>query len=179
MDIIGAKNRSRSNRKKLISKPLAMRLECEDFTDDKKVIDNGEAVLNHEEDFWDANGIQRWLLTSKIPLTEENGEIIGLVGIGRDITEQKLAQEKILKLSKGIEQSPVSIEITDINGIIEYVNPIFCETTGFTAEEIIGKHARILRSEQMLPETYYDLWETIKSEVFGGKSFSTRKKMAL
>jgi len=146
------------------------------FTDDKRVIDNGEAVLNREEDFWDANGIQRWLITSKIPLTEENGEIIGLVGIGRDITEQKLAQEKILKLSKGIEQSPVSIEITDIDGIIEYVNPRFCDTTGFSAEEVIGKHARILRSDKMPPETYDDLWETIKSGGIWRKELLNKKK---
>lgn len=131
------------------------------FADDKRVIDNGEAVLNREEDFFDANGTQRWLLTSKIPLTDENGKIIGLVGIGRDITEQKQAQEKILKLSKGIEQSPVSIEITDVNGIIEYVNPGFCKKTGYSPEEIIGKHARVLRSEKMPPEIYKDMWETI------------------
>ena len=146
------------------------------FADDKKVIDQGKAVLNREEDFWDTNGLQRWLLTSKIPLTGENGEIIGLVGIGREITEQKAAQDQILKLSKGIEQSPVSIEITDINGIIEYVNPRFCEITGFAAEEIIGKHARVLRSNEMPPETYADLWETIR---FGGiwrKELLNRKK---
>jgi len=133
------------------------------FADDKRVIDNGEAVLNREEDFFDGNGTQRWLLTSKIPLTDENGKIIGLVGIGRDITEQKQAQEKILKLSKGIEQSPVSIEITDVNGIIEYVNPGFCKKTGYSPEEIIGKHTRVLRSEKMPPEIYKDLWETIST----------------
>ena len=118
----------------------------------------------------------RWLLTSKIPLTDENGKIIGLVGIGRDITEQKLAQEQILKLSKGIEQSPVSIEITDVNGIIEYVNPCFCETTGYSSDEIIGEHARILRSDKMPPETYQDLWDTIRSGGIWKRELLNRKK---
>lgn len=131
------------------------------FIDDKTVMGTGLPVLNREEDFYDTKGNQRWLLTSKIPLTDENGKTIGLVGIGRDITEQKLAQEKILKLSKGIEQSPVSIEITDANGIIEYVNPQFCLTTGYTSEEITGKHARTLRSDLMPAEIYADLWKTI------------------
>ena len=175
LDIIGAKTEAEVIGKTDLE-TFGYEIGMRGFTDDKMVIDNGKAVLNHEEDFWDANGIQRWLLTSKIPLTEENGEIIGLVGIGRDITEQKLAQEKILKLSKGIEQSPVSIEITDIDGIIEYVNPIFCETTGFTADEIIGKHARILRSDQMHPETYHDLWETIKSGGIWRKELLNKKK---
>lgn len=146
------------------------------YLDDKKVIETGEAILNSEEDFYDINGDLRWLLTSKIPLTDENGKISGLVGIGRDITEQKLAQEQILKLSKAIEQSPVSIEITDVNGIIEYVNPCFCETTGYSSDEIIGEHARILRSDKMAPETYQDLWDTIRSGGIWKRELLNRKK---
>ncbi len=146
------------------------------YLDDRKVIETGEAILNSEEDFYDINGNLRWLLTSKIPLTDENGKISGLVGIGRDITEQKLAQEQILKLSKAIEQSPVSIEITDVNGIIEYVNPCFCETTGYSFDEIIGEHARILRSDKMPAETYQDLWETIGAGGIWKRELLNRKK---
>ena len=146
------------------------------FTDDKKVIDSGEAVLNREEDFWDANGIQRWLLTSKIPLTEENGEIIGLVGIGQDITEQKLAQEKILKLSKGIEQSSATIVITDLNGNIEYVNPAFTATSGYSEEEARGLNPNILKSGNMESAVYINLWETISSGNVWRGELQNRKK---
>ena len=75
------------------------------FEDDKKVIDTGEAVLNREEDFYDNNGVQRWLLTSKIPLSNENGEITGLVGIGRDITEQKKMQVELIGSKEKAEES--------------------------------------------------------------------------
>ena len=146
------------------------------FADDKMVIDTGVAVLNREEDFFDSNGVQRWLLTSKIPLADENGIIVGLVGIGRDITTQKQAQEQILKLSKGIEQNPASIEITDIHGIIEYVNPKLCETTGYTYEEIIGQHARILKSNEMQEDTYIDLWKTIRLGNVWKKELINKKK---
>ena len=146
------------------------------YADDKMVIDTGVAVLNREEDFFDTNGVQRWLLTSKIPLTDENGKVLGLVGIGRDITAQKQDQEKILKLSKGIEQNPSSIEITDINGIIEYVNPKLCETSGYSSEEIIGQHARILKSNVMSKETYSDLWKTIGSGNVWKKELINKKK---
>lgn len=175
LDIVGAKSEA-----EIIGKTD---IECYNneiglrgYIDDKKVIETGEAILNREEDFYDINRNLRWLLTSKIPLTDENGKIIGLVGIGRDITEQKLAQEQILKLSKGIEQSPVSIEITDVNGIIEYVNPCFCETTGYSSDEIIGEHARILRSDKMPPETYQDLWDTIRSGGIWKRELLNRKK---
>lgn len=150
------------------------------LTDDKKVVNEGIPVLNREEDFYDNRGIKRWLLTSKIPLTDENGKITGLVGIGRDITEQKQAEEKILKLSKGIEQSPASIEITDVNGIIEYINPRFTQTTGYTEAEVIGKHARILKSEAMPEEIYRDLWKTISSgEVWKRELINRRKDGSL
>ena len=150
------------------------------FTDDKKVIDSGEAVLNREEDFWDENGIQRWLITSKIPLTEENGEIIGLVGIGRDITEQKLAQEKILKLSMGIEQSSATIVITDTNGNIEYVNPAFTATSGYSEEEARSQNPNILKSGNMGTSVYKDLWETISSgNVWRGELQNKKKDGSL
>lgn len=146
------------------------------YEDDLKVIKTGQPVINREEFFFDDQGAERWLLTSKIPFPDENGNIIGLVGIGRDITEQKQAQDKILKLSKGIDQSPASIEITDINGIIEYVNPKFCETTGYSPEEIIGKHARILKSGKMPPEIYHDLWETISTGRIWKRELINKKK---
>ncbi len=146
------------------------------FADDQRVIQYGIEVLNREDYFYDANGIKRWLLTSKIPLSDENGKIIGLVGIGQDITEQKLAQEKILKLSKGIEQSSATIVITDIDGIIEYVNPAFSENTGYTELEAIGQNSRLLKSGLMPLETYVDLWKTIRNgNVWRGELYNKRK----
>jgi len=146
------------------------------YDDDLQVINTGKSVINREEIFYDEAGSERWLLTSKIPFPDELGNIIGLVGIGREITEQKQAQEKILRLSKAIEQSPVSIEITDLNGIIEYVNPKFCEATGYSFDEIIGQHARILKSYEMPTDTYDDLWETISSGNIWKKELINKRK---
>ena len=146
------------------------------YDDDLQVINTGKSVINREEIFYDEAGSERWLLTSKIPFPDVLGNIIGLVGIGREITEQKQAQEKILRLSKAIEQSPVSIEITDLNGIIEYVNPKFCEATGYSFDEIIGQHARILKSYEMPTDTYDDLWETISSGNIWKKELINKRK---
>jgi PAS domain S-box-containing protein len=84
-----------------------------------------------------------------------------LLEIFQDITDRKRTEETINKLSAGIEQSPATIIITDINGNIEYVNPRFTETTGYTFEEVRGKNPRILKSNRMTPEEYKDLWKTI------------------
>lgn len=64
------------------------------YADDIKVI-QGQAVINREEYFLDEEGKKQWLLTSKLPLRDQNQEIIGLVGIGRDITEQKQATQAL------------------------------------------------------------------------------------
>ncbi len=146
------------------------------YEDDLKVINTGQPVINREEIFWDSAGTERWLLTSKIPIRDENGNINGLVGIGRDITELKHSQEKILKLSEGIEQSPVSILITDINGTIEYVNPCFCETTGYSEDEVIGKNSRVQSFGEMPDEIYHDLLNTISSGNIWKGELQNRKK---
>jgi len=65
------------------------------FADDQSVMQSEMPVLNREEYILDENGLKRWLLTSKLPLRDIDGRIIGLVGIGRDITERKQAEQEI------------------------------------------------------------------------------------
>src|SRR5438105_515694 len=58
------------------------------FADDQAVI-AGQPVINREEYFLDDTGKKHWLLTSKLPVAGENGTVVGLVGVGRDITSLK------------------------------------------------------------------------------------------
>jgi PAS domain S-box-containing protein len=94
-------------------------------------------------------------------LYDDEKNVIGLEGSLRDISERKLHEEKIVKLSWAIEQSPISVVITDINGKIEYVNPKFTETSGYTYDEVIGQSPNLLKSGLTPIEVYKDLWETI------------------
>ncbi|MDP2890389.1 MAG: PAS domain S-box protein [Bacteroidota bacterium] len=75
------------------------------YADDKRLIETGVPVLNQEEFFYDTNGIPHWLLTSKIPLTDENGKITGLVGIGHHITEQRKMQAELVEAKEKAEES--------------------------------------------------------------------------
>src|SRR5690606_1576571 len=59
------------------------------WADDKSVLDSGQPVVNREELAQDKDGNPIWLLTTKVPLKDRNGEITGIVGIGRNITLQK------------------------------------------------------------------------------------------
>lgn len=78
-----------------------------------------------------------------------------------EIAERKKAEGQLLVLSRATEQSPAGIVVTDCRGSIEYVNPRFCEITGYTATEVIGKNPRILNGGRGSPELYESLWKTI------------------
>ncbi len=93
-----------------------------------------------------------------------------------DITERKLAEKELQKLSQAIEQNPASVVITDSNGNIEYVNPRFTEITGYQPEEAIGQNPRILKSGEMAPQIYAELWATITAgKVWKGELINRNK----
>ena len=94
----------------------------------------------------------------KARLVQENREC-------RDNLELLVKQgtAQLRKLSTAVEQSANSVVITNIDGIIEYVNPKFCKVSGYSSEEAIGQNPRFLKSGRQ-PDSYYtDLWETISS----------------
>ena len=97
------------------------------------------------------------------PLRDDTGAVVGSFGISRDVTERRRAENQIRKLSRAVEQSPVSIVITDAEGRIEYVNPRFSELTGFAAAEVLGQNPRLFKSGRHPVEFYAELWSTIKS----------------
>jgi PAS domain S-box-containing protein len=70
------------------------------YADDLKVLRNGEAVIDREELLRNAAGEWVWMLTSKIPLRDEQGRVTGLVGIGHDITERKRDEEQRLEMER-------------------------------------------------------------------------------
>jgi PAS domain S-box-containing protein len=90
--------------------------------------------------------------------------------------DQKRSLMRIQELSKGIEQSPVCIVITDPNGAIEYVNPAFTQITGYSLDEVVGKNPRILKSSEHPNEYYEKLWDTILQKKIWQGEFHNIKK---
>ncbi len=109
---------------------------------------------------------------SRMVVQEENL----VLSINHDITERKHNELEIKKLSNAIAQSPVTIVITDINGVIEYVNPKFTEITGYTVDEAFGQNPRVLKSGEHSEEYYKNLWETISSGNIWTGEFHNKKK---
>ncbi len=108
----------------------------------------------------------------EIPYKGKNVRVVEF----RDITEQKITEEELTKLSIAVQQSPVVIIITDLAGNIEYVNPIFVDITGYTLEEVIGKKTNILKQANLSDENYSELWNTISSGKVWHGEFHNKKK---
>lgn len=115
----------------------------------------------YEVQFVKKNGEQFWVQISGSPIIDDDGNVIGSIGVHTDITHRKKDEDRILKLSQAVEQSPVSIIITNLNGDIEYVNQTLLNITGYTFEEVIGENPRILKSGITPIEVYKTMWETI------------------
>lgn len=86
-----------------------------------------------------------------------------VISLAMDVTERKEAEETIRTLSSSVEQASELIVITDLNGTIEYVNPAFSRTTGYSKEEAIGQNPRILKSGKQDESFYQKMWDVIKS----------------
>ena len=106
----------------------------------------------------------------------ENGKFTSSSGTLIDITDRKLAEEGLKKLSQAIEQSPVMTYITDTSGLIDYVNPKVLELTGYTKEEVLGKNPRMFSSGEKSKEEYQILWQTINAGKDWKGEFHNQKK---
>jgi len=123
------------------------------------------------------DGTVRLVLWNSANVYAEDGEtLLATIAQGQDITERKRAEQELLKLSRAVEQSPATVVITDLQGNIEYVNPKFCQLTGYTAEEAMGQNPRILKSGMTPQEEYRKLWTTIMSGGEWRGEFLNKKK---
>jgi PAS domain S-box-containing protein len=122
----------------------------------------------------DGRDIQEWLTISVV--RDQQGQLINYVGVFEDISEARQRDGLIRRLSQAVEQSPTSIVITNLEPAIEYVNPQFYRTTGFTPEEVVGKNPRLLQSGLTPASTYESMWQTLTNgDVWEGELTNRRK----
>ncbi|NTW81687.1 MAG: PAS domain S-box protein, partial [Geobacteraceae bacterium] len=147
----------------------------ESIRNDQTVIESGSSV-QYETELVRGDDIVRNILVSKAPFSNPDGSLGGIVGAFVDVTDQHEKDEQIRKMSRAIEQSPASIVMTNADGNIEYVNPRFCKTTGYTNEEVIGQNPRILKSGEMPADGYVEMWRAISSGNEWRGEFHNRRK---
>ncbi len=171
--MLGAKSKT-----EIIGKPVLQYIHPDSLTGvlqriEEVVMDNN-ASATIEERFIDINGVPFDVEIKAIPCIYENKA--GVQVIIHNITERKSTEEKIRQLSLAVEQSPVSIIITNTKGEIEYVNPKFTNTSGYTFDEVKGENPRILKSGYTSTNEYNELWQTLTNENDWHGEFQNRKK---
>jgi PAS domain S-box-containing protein len=134
---------------------------------DQAAVAKAQASVNEEQVTFASDGHREILETIKTPIYTNEGQVAGVLGIGRDITGRKKAEAERERLMAAIEQVGEMIVITNPDGSIQYVNPAFEHTTGYRREEVIGQNPRILKSDSHDPAFYQSLWETIS----GGRTW--------
>jgi PAS domain S-box-containing protein len=146
-----------------------------DNSDTLQVI-NDLLPINREAWTHEQDGSPILLESQLAPFLDMDGEPQGIVGISRDITEKRKAEERILTLSQAIEQSPVSVVITNLQGEVEYVNSTFESITGYSQAEVLGKDSSILKSGKTPPGRYTDMWaKLVQGDSWQGE-FQNKKK---
>ncbi|OAN43019.1 hypothetical protein A6A04_10000 [Paramagnetospirillum marisnigri] len=118
----------------------------------------------------------QWISLSGAPRYDESGSFIGYRGSGTNITSQSDAAMQLRLFSRIVEQSPVSVVVTDPKGTIQHVNQRFTQVTGFAASEVIGHTPSLVSSGETPKSTYAELWRTISDgRVWQGELLNRRK----
>lgn len=97
------------------------------------------------------------------PLFDWHGEFDGYVEGIKDLSEVRQQQLQLRMLSSAVEQSASMVIITDQDAVIEYVNSKTCEISQYDKDELLGKNARVFRTEQLDMELLTDLWAQVNS----------------
>jgi PAS domain S-box-containing protein len=122
--------------------------------DDRRVLESAQSLINTEELSTFSSGSSRWVLTTKVPLVDKEGNVTGLVGISRDITEKKQAEQLLASLARFPDENPQPILRVTPDGLILYSNK--------ASEPLTDSWAR--GTERRIPEKYLPeitlAWET-------------------
>jgi len=113
---------------------------------------------------------------SLIGSAPDHAEECQVLAFAHNITARKQVETQLRQLWLAIEQSPATIVITDPDGHIEYVNPKFTASTGYTLGEVLGQNPRILKSRHTQPDEYKQLWNTITAGHEWHGEFHNKKK---
>ena len=143
---------------------------------DCMVIESGRASVDEEWLTFAEDGYRGLFETVRTPMRDSLGELIGVLGVARDITERKRAEESLRLTASVFDNSQEGIVITDAENRIIDVNPAFSRITGYAKEEAIGRNPSLLRSGRHPPSFYAELWHALENEgAWRGEIWNRRK----
>jgi phosphoserine phosphatase RsbU/P len=121
-----------------------------------------------------------WISVNSRPLRGEDGALVGGVIVFRDVTAHRRSQKLVRQLTEAIDKTTDCVLMTDANAVIEYVNPAFEATTGYSRAQAVGRTPSLLKSGWHEPAFYQEMWKTLLSgQVFRAELVNRRKDGSL
>ena len=122
------------------------------LADEEAIFRTESAVVNQDQPRVNLRGETRWVSATKVPWRDAAGQVVGLIGISRDVTERLRAQDAVRKSEALMrlvwEHSYDGMRITDEHGVILMVNRAFCEMVGLSREELEGHTIDVAHREE-------------------------------
>lgn len=122
------------------------------------------------------DGECRWVATRSFPILNAANRITRVAGVSRDITEAKRLELEGRTLNRAVEQTADAVMITDMQGLIVYVNPAFEGITGYSREEVLGRNPSLLKSGLQDEGFYRQVWRSLLGGVPYSDIFINRRK---
>jgi PAS domain S-box-containing protein len=149
------------------------------FESTERAIRTGQPQPVFELELAGRAGRRIWVEVSEAPVVRD-GVVVAVVGALTDITARRQAEAERARLATAIEQAGESVILTDPEGTIEYVNPAFCRTSGFTRAEVIGTPLRSLEGVGRRPVQFQEMLDTLRrGEVWSGRTMKRRRDGSL
>lgn len=138
------------------------------YRDCPQIIQDAEQALSGEVVKTRVNLNGRSYQTCYTPIFDKQDQVQSVIGIAYDITPLSRIADQMHIVQMALEQTTDVVMITDVSGNIEYVNPAFEATTGYSQQDALGMNPRLLNSGKQDPEFYRSMWRTL----LNGENFS-------
>jgi PAS domain S-box-containing protein len=136
----------------------------------------GRPHSNFESAWHTSAGEYAVVAWSNTVLTDSAGEVEYVIATGIDVTDRHRAEAERLRLAQAVEQTGEAIFVTDVGGLIQYVNPAFEQLTGYSREEAIGSTPALIKSGQQDSAVYKELWKALHTgRVWRGRLVNKRR----
>jgi PAS domain S-box-containing protein len=137
------------------------------FASEQPILREGKSLLDHEEPNIDVTGRAKWDVTTKVPLRDSQGKIIGLVGVTRDISGRKQveealreSEEKYRTILENIQDGYYEVDLT---GSLTFFNDSLCRLYGYSKDELMGMNYRQYMDKEtakVVYQTYNAVYRT-------------------
>jgi diguanylate cyclase (GGDEF)-like protein/PAS domain S-box-containing protein len=146
------------------------------YEEELPVFETGQPILGKIDPYIDKAGDRGWVSTSKWPLFDADGQVTGLFGISRDVTERFRSMEKLQLAANVFTHAREGIMITNASGDILDINEAFSRITGYAREDVLGRNPRMLSSGRQERTFYEALWhDLIEHGYWYGEVWNRRK----